>query len=110
MKNSKFRKPIVFSIIAAPLALLLGIYSAGAGHGNYFFAKILFPYTMLSTFFFQSITVPFILLAIAQFPLYGLVFALGSEKGKLLNSIVLLSIFHTLFMTLCFVILNDNFS
>src|SRR5215213_1263764 len=100
MKTSKFWKPFIISLIMTPIALLLGIYSGGAGHGNYFLAKILFPYTMLSTFLFNSIIVPFILLAIVQFPLYGLVLAFGNERGKLFNLVVLLSILHILFLLL----------
>ena len=80
MRRPEFWTPLIVALVVTPPALLLGIGSAGAGHGDYFWAKILFPYTMLSTVLFESITVPFLVLAIVQFPLYGL--SLGYAKGK----------------------------
>ena len=72
MKKTEFWMPIIVSIIVTPIFLLLAIGSAGAGHGDYFLAKILFPFTMLSTIFINSIILPFIILAIIQFPFYSL--------------------------------------
>ena len=54
----------------------LGLMSAGAGHGDYFLAKILFPYTLLSTAAFDRIEPPFMFLLI-QYPVYGVV--IGSQ-------------------------------
>lgn len=52
-------------------ACLIAFASSGAGHGDYFLFKLVFPITMLSTRLFGSITAPFILIGLAQFPLYG---------------------------------------
>ena len=62
---------LAVGLLVMPLAATLGIISAGAGHGDYFLAKVLFPFTMLSTFLLGSITLPFVLVALAQFPVYG---------------------------------------
>lgn len=112
METFEFPKPIILSLIITPLALISAILSAGAGHGSYFLAKILFPYTMLSTSLFESITTPFILLAIVQFPLYGLILAFVSVgKGiKIGLSIILLAILHILAVGLCFIFVSSNFS
>ena len=48
MKKQKVRAPLVASLVATPFFLLLGFASAGAGHGDYVLARILFPYTMLA--------------------------------------------------------------
>ncbi len=110
MKPFEFWKPIILSLVVTPLALLLGIASAGAGHGDYFWAKILFPYTMLSTFLFQSITVPFILLAILQFPFYGLILAFASERKRLGSLAIVLVVAHILAAGLCLILASENFS
>ena len=60
MRRRKFWVPMIASLIVTPVALLMGIGSAGAGHGDYLLAIILFPYTLLSTLVFDSITPPFI--------------------------------------------------
>jgi hypothetical protein len=36
--------------------------------------------------------------------------AFSNGKGKLTNSVILLSIFHILSVLLCFALLNENFS
>jgi hypothetical protein len=110
MKTFGFWKPIIVSLVVTPLALLLGIASAGAGHGDYIWAKILFPYTMLSTFLFQSITAPFILLAILQFPLYGLILAFANERKRLGSLAIVLAMAHILAAALCLILASENFS
>ena len=59
-------------VTITPPALLLAILSAGAGHGDYGLAKLLFPYSMLLTRLTgDTITLPLIALALTQFPVYG---------------------------------------
>lgn len=109
MKGREIWKPFIISLAATPICLFLGIASAGAGHGDYFFAKVLFPFTMLSAVVFNSITFPFILPAIVQFPIYGIVFGLANSKNKLVVSIAGVLIVHLLAIFACFLFLGENF-
>ena len=104
MKASEFWKPVIVSLVATPVFLLLGIASAGAGHGNYFLAIILFPFTMLSAVVFNSITTPFMLLAVAQFPLYGVSFGAARLRGKAVPLAIGLFVAHVAVATLCFLL------
>lgn len=106
----KFWIPMIASLIVTPIALLLGLASAGVGHGDYRLAMMLFPYTLLSTAAFDSITPPFILLAIVQFPLYGVLLGYANEQGRLLAMLLLLCVMHGLALTAMFLIANSNFS
>lgn len=54
--------------------------SAGGGHGDYLITKLLFPWTMLPAVFLGSMTVPFITLAIIQYPAYGLILGLCTRQ------------------------------
>ncbi len=110
MKTFGFWKPIIVLLVVTPLALFLGIASAGAGHGDYFWAKIIFPYTMLSTALFHSIPAPFILLAILQFPLYGLILAFAGERKRLGLLVIVLAVVHILAAGLCLILASENFS
>jgi hypothetical protein len=110
MRVSAFWKPLTACLIATPICLLLAVVSGGGGHGNYLWAKILFPYTMVSTSIFESITTPFILLAIIQFPLYGIALGMANRKHKVAQMIVVLSVVHLLAVTITFLFSNDNFS
>ena len=110
MKSSKFWIPVVFSLIVAPLFLFFGIASGGAGHRNYLLAKILFPFTMLSTKAFGSIVAPFIVLAIIQFPLYGFILGVANVKGRIFLLATGLLLLHSIAVGACFFFADPNFS
>jgi len=101
---------MIASLVVTPIALLLGVGSAGAGHGDYRLAMILFPYTLLSAVIFDSITTPFIILAIIQFPLYGIALGHANEKGRLISMSILLCVVHGVASTAMFLVANENFS
>jgi hypothetical protein len=96
MRKRSFWIPVIVSLLLTPIALLLGVGSGGAGHGDYRLAMMLFPYTMLSTFVFDSITVPFIVLAIIQFPLYGIALGYANQRGRFVRVAILFSVVHGL--------------
>lgn len=110
MNKSKFWKPVIYSLIATPVCLILAFLFASAGHGNYFLVKLLFPYTMLSTLIFGSITIPFIILAIAQIPFYGLVFGAANAKDKFIPLAVPVFVRHILAVIACLLFIGESFS
>ena len=110
MRGRKFWVPVSASLVVTPIALLLGMGSAGAGHGDYRLAMILFPYTLLSTFPFNSITPPFIVLAVIQFPFYGLALGYANERGRLVSMSLLLSVVHGVAAAAMLLIANEGFS
>ena len=110
MKASAISKPLVVSLIATPLFLLAAVASAGAGHGSYLLAKILFPFTMLSTLAFGSIIAPAIALAVLQFPFYGFILGKANAKGSFRKRAAMLLVIHMLAVTACFSLIGDNFS
>jgi len=64
-------------------AALLAVASGGAGHGNYLFARVLLPYTVLLTrLTHDTVTLPLIVLGLTQFPLYGAVVGLAASRGR----------------------------
>ena len=92
-----------------PVCLLLAIGSAGAGHGDYLYAKLLYPYMMLASLLFDSFAIPFILLAVPQFPLYGALCGLAAAKGRGLIAGLAIIIMHALAVALCFLLLSEIF-
>lgn len=110
MLRSGFWVPIIVSIVLTPIALFLGLASAGAGHGNYFVAKLLFPYTMLSTAFLDEINLFFLILALIQFPLYGCAVAFGVVTERVRIVYLLLVALHVLAILICFSVVSENFS
>jgi hypothetical protein len=105
-----FWPPFVVSLIITPFALFSGFESAAAGHGNYFMAKLLFPFTMLSTVILETITVPFILVAFLQFPIYGAVLGWMNRRSDMKYALLSLLILHLGAAACCLFFVGDNFS
>ena len=110
LKAREFLIPVVASLVATPLLLGTAFAYAGAGHGSYLLAKVLFPLTMLSSVAFSSITAPFIILAIAQFPAYGLLLGRANLKGKLARWAIALTAIHLMAVCACNALVSENFS
>jgi hypothetical protein len=96
LRAPRFWIPVVVSLTATPVLLCAGVAPAGAGHGTYFPATLLFPFTMLSTTVIHSITFPFILLAIVQFPAYGIILGFANTKRLILPVASALLAIHAL--------------
>ncbi len=110
MKSSKFWTPLVISLIVTPIFLYLGIASGGAGHGNYLLAKLLFPFTMLSTRVVGSIVAPFILLAIIQCPAYGFILGAANVRRTIFLPAIGLLLLHSVAAVACFFVVGPDFS
>lgn len=101
--------PASVSLALTPVFLLLGTASGGGGHGDYFLAKLLFPLSMFSTLFLGSITWPFIVLAVVQYPAYGVVLGLANKNNRLMRASGILFSIHALLASLCLIAPNSNF-
>lgn len=101
---------LVLGALVTPIAFFFGIASAGAGHGHYVAAKVLFPVTMLSTLAVGSITTPLLLLGAVQFPVYGWFIGSSIRGGPRSPGFWLPIAIHFLALALNFWIPNPNFS
>ena len=98
-------------VLIAPVALFLAIASGGAGHGHYEFARLFFPYTLLLTRLTgNTITLPLILLALAQFPLYGGLIGLCRDAKRATFAALLIFVAHAAAAAVCFSGVIPNFS
>lgn len=89
-------------------ALILAMLSSGAGHGDYAFARALFPVPMLLTFN-DTINILSLITALVQFPLYGWIAgrAMARQDFRLLGVVLTL---HGLAVAACFSGVLPNFS
>lgn len=89
-------------------SLFVAFLSSGGGHGDYQFARVLFPLPMLLTFN-VSINPLSLIAALAQCPVYGWIVsrALARSEWKLAAAALAL---HAVAMILCFSGLLPNFS
>ena len=83
-------------------AIWLAAYFAGAGHGTYAPAKILFPFTMLFAIYHHSISTAWFMVAFIQFSVYG--FLLGGFYHSLRFRLFALGLVavHFIAVALCF--------
>ncbi len=110
MNTRRFWIPFVIFFGLTPVMLFIGLMSAGAGHGDYFLAKILFPYTLISTAMSDGIEPPFIWLAGFQYPIYGVVMGLANVRRKLIIAGGALSVLHAIAVVGAFAFANEYFS
>jgi hypothetical protein len=110
MNSRRFWIPVAIFFGLTPFMLLIGLMSAGAGEGDYLLAKVLFPYSMLSTAAFHAITRSFFLLAVVQYPLYGLLAGVANLRGKLLICGLALVIVHVATVIASFAFADRYFS
>ena len=70
-------------VAAGAPAIIVVVALAGAGHGTYFPAALLFPFTMLLALWVGTISPPLVALALVQYPVYGLLLAKlkGSQQA-----------------------------
>ncbi|MER9316620.1 hypothetical protein NKI31_14125 [Mesorhizobium sp. M0659] len=88
------------------VAFFLTLYSAGAGHGDYGLARLLYPVPMLATLLTNTtITGLSIGLAALQFPAYG-AFVAGAGGSRWLA----LGVFHLVAIAAAFSGLLESFS
>jgi hypothetical protein len=107
MKTLEFWKPIIVSLIVTPLALFAGGVSAGGGHGDFVWLKVLFPYSLLQAFIFQSAALG-ILLAVVQFPVYGIIMAFAGKGRSFGLTGLILTLVHISATVLCFVFIDTT--
>ncbi len=94
-------------LLTLPL-LFLAFLSSGGGHGDYLFARALFPVPMLLTF--NAVINPLSLIAaLAQFPVYGWITGRALAKSEVQGPVAILAL-HVLAVIACFSGLLPNFS
>jgi hypothetical protein len=80
MPKFSWRAGLIFGLCATPVALLLALFSAGSGHGDWVLARALYPIPMLVTLLTdKTVTGLSVGLALVQFPAYGAFVAPGGS-------------------------------
>jgi hypothetical protein len=101
------RVGVALGALAAIPTVAVSIWAAGAGHGSYAPAIILFPAAMLSIVLTNTISKTGIAVALLQFPLYG--FVLGRIRAQLrLRLGVALAVIHAVFVLAAFLVLRNG--
>lgn len=109
-RSSRVMLGLACGIVITLPALLLAVASAGAGHGDYVLARVLFPYTvLLARLAGDTITAPLIGIALSQFPAYGLACALY-RPGVWATGAAALAAAHAAAAIACFSGFLPNFS
>ena len=97
-------------VLVTPVFHFITALAAGGGHGSYMPAKLLFPWTMAATAFTRDIAQPFIAVAIAQYPVYGVILDWARSAGQLKSGVLALAAAHVAAVMLAFVISNPSFT
>lgn len=80
----------------------------GAGHGTYIPAMGLFPFGMLGVLLQDRISLPFIIVAILQYPLYGFIVDKSNSSRQLKLSLLTVLLIHIILATLIINLTGEN--
>jgi hypothetical protein len=80
---------LVLGILIAPIALCIGLYSAGFGHDDYIAARLILPFACASTGTYFGAGFVVLIAALLQWPVYGLLSDRSSHKLWVIGAIVL---------------------
>ena len=94
MNSKAVLKSCLVGIAVTPGCLFLAFVSAGAGHGTYGMARVSYPYSMLLVRLTGSLTTPLLVLAVAQYPIYGCLLGLGLTQSKMRHAVLVLFAVH----------------
>jgi hypothetical protein len=98
------------SLVVEAVALAVAIFLAGAGHGIYSPAKLLFPWTMVLTRFTGEITVTGMVLALVQYPAYA-VFVWDARHNRWREGRwMILGLVHAAAVVAAFVLADSSFT
>lgn len=105
--TQSYRWTIRLSLLTIPL-LFIAVFFAGGGHGTYIPAMGLFPVGLLGTLLFDRITIPFVVLAIIQYPIYGFIIdkVIVTNKSKIVLPLLLL--LHILLAVIIMKLTGEN--
>ncbi|MBE8725925.1 hypothetical protein [Flavobacterium hungaricum] len=105
--NSESYKWTKRFLILTPLFLLFCMIAAGGGHGFVQPIFALFPFAAFTCIWFAELSFFNLILAILQFPAYGLLIDKSNDKRK---TMLMISILHILIVGLIFVFVNENWN
>jgi hypothetical protein len=91
------RRQVIGAILGVVIGSAAGcvlLFCAGAGHGSYLPAKLLFPLPMALTGITGSITRPLLIIAGLQYPLYGLLVGWLIGRNQVRRAMLLLLGIH----------------
>lgn len=98
-----------FGVLGGICAIAASIMSAGAGHGDYVFARALFPIPMLLTLLDGTFGPVSVGVALLQFPLYGALLTWTIWRNSYW-AIAIAGMVHLVAAGACFAGLIPNFS
>ncbi|RLJ31797.1 hypothetical protein CLU97_1236 [Chryseobacterium sp. 7] len=99
---NRYKYTTWFSILTLPLAFF-AILAGGGGHGTYFPLLVLFPFSLLGTFFNEEIP---LFIGIIQLPIYGFLM----DKLGIKKALPVIVAIHIIGMCTVFMLRRDFFS
>lgn len=102
-------KILVWSFAVGAIAVAVAVLAAGAGHGSYAPARLLFPFTMLSTTNGGGIERAFLYFGLLQYPIYGTFLVIAKKFGWVRIAGTGIIAIHAACALAAFVLYNSNF-
>jgi hypothetical protein len=95
--------PVIVGIILGVILGFVSLLATAGGHGTYVPAALFFPGPLLLSIALNTISTSALLVAAAQWPLYGAVVGVAARRGYLREAIICLTVIHAALTMACFV-------
>ena len=102
-----YRWTIRLSFLTIPLLFIAFLFADG-GHGSYIPAMGLFPFGLISTLLFNRITIPFVVVAIIQYPVYEFIIDKVTVINKCKIVLPILILAHILLAAIIIKLTGEN--
>jgi hypothetical protein len=90
VKNWLRKNPfLALGVLMTPISLCIGFYSAGFGHGNFVAARLILPFVCAVTGGYLGAGIVVSIVALLQWPIYGLLIDRTSHKLWVVWAIVI---------------------
>ena len=91
--TTNYRWTIRFSLLT-PLLLIIAVFLMGGGHGWFEPAMAIFPWGMVGIIWQDRISIPFIIMGVLQYPIYGILIDKTKDKAYSNTMAFLIIVMH----------------
>ena len=95
--------------ITTPILIVIVVFLAGGGHGYFEPIIFLFPFPSISILVFDEINLGFALIALIQYPIYGLLIDKIKNKQEVIRTGLAIIISHTSVAIVTYILRPEHF-
>jgi hypothetical protein len=106
MVKGKYKWTLRLSVLT-PILLMFSVFIMGGGHGYFEPTICLFPWATVSIIWLSTLTLPYIIVGLIQYPMYGFLIDKTDKKGR---AFLLILLIHMILAIIILKYRNENWT